>query len=214
MSSSSVDIDDDAETQAIIQRDVNMNGTGAVVLVLCVVAAAIGAALATPELDIATPPGNITIEAIWPRDKRVDVDLWVAGPSGNPVGYSNKGNHIYNLLRDDLGSVITNDQVNMETVFSRGLPVGKHCVNLHLYSNASSATLPIPVELTLLIAKGLPDENSKMVKVAPHKTEVLLEEVGQERNAFCFKLDTAGNIEGGENGFYRSDSVHLRSATK
>ena len=32
-----------------------------------------------------------------------DVDLWVQAPGDMPVGYSNKGGAVFNLLRDDLG---------------------------------------------------------------------------------------------------------------
>ena len=39
----------------------------------------------------------------WPPELDSDVDLWVQAPGDVPVGYSNKGGAVFNLLRDDLG---------------------------------------------------------------------------------------------------------------
>ena len=50
------------------------------------------------------PPGNVIVEARWPDAIDADVDLWVQAPGDVPVGYSNKGGAIFNLLRDDLES--------------------------------------------------------------------------------------------------------------
>jgi hypothetical protein len=49
------------------------------------------------------------------------VDLWVQAPGDIPVGYSNKGGLIMNLLRDDLG---TNDPTPLlyENQYSHGVP--------------------------------------------------------------------------------------------
>jgi hypothetical protein len=49
------------------------------------------------------PPGNVIVEVRWPDELDADVDLWVEAPGDVPVGYSNKGGAIFNLLRDDLG---------------------------------------------------------------------------------------------------------------
>ena len=61
------------------------------------------------------------VDAQWPDNWRTDVDLWVQAPGDVPVGYSNKGGVIMNLLRDDLG---TNDPTPLryENQFSRGVP--------------------------------------------------------------------------------------------
>ena len=51
------------------------------------------------------PPGNIIVHITWPPGN-TDVDLWVDGPGElAPVGYSNKGDVLWNLLRDDLGAM-------------------------------------------------------------------------------------------------------------
>ena len=44
-------------------------------------------------------PGNVIIEIHWPEHLDADVDLWVEAPGDRPVGYSNKGGRIFNLLR-------------------------------------------------------------------------------------------------------------------
>jgi len=200
----------DTDTIGIIQQDVYMNGIGAVALILLVVTSMISNMHAQTENNVATPPGNITHEIVWPREINADVDMWVGGPRGNPVGYSNKSNEIYNLLRDDRGNNVKEDLVNMETVYSRGLTPGKHCVNVHLYGNPSNI-FPVQVQVTVSISKGLPDENSKMSAPDMRTTEVLLTKAGEEKNAFCFTLNEQGNIEPGEQGFFQSNSVHLRT---
>jgi hypothetical protein len=53
--------------------------------------------------DDTTPPGNVIVEVRWPDEIDADVDLWVQAPGDIPVGYSNKGGAVFNLLRDDLG---------------------------------------------------------------------------------------------------------------
>jgi hypothetical protein len=55
------------------------------------------------EEDHTAPPGNVIVEVTWPDAVDADIDLWVEAPGDRPVGYSNKGGAIFNLLRDDLG---------------------------------------------------------------------------------------------------------------
>ena len=57
----------------------------------------------TQAAEPTTVPGNITVEVRWPDEIDADIDLWVEAPGDRPVGYSNKGGRIFNLLRDDLG---------------------------------------------------------------------------------------------------------------
>ena len=54
------------------------------------------------------------IEARWPDAVDADVDLWVQAPGDVPVGYSNKGGAIFNLLRDDLGTRADATGINYE----------------------------------------------------------------------------------------------------
>ena len=60
------------------------------------------------------PPGNVIVEARWPDELDSDVDLWVQAPGDIPVGYSNKGGAIFNLLRDDLGNRVDATGLNHE----------------------------------------------------------------------------------------------------
>jgi hypothetical protein len=68
-------------------------------------------------------------------------------PGHVPVGYSNKGGLIMNLLRDDLG---TNDpnSLHYENQYSRGVPPGEYTVNLRLFRNLESR-YSVPVEVTV-----------------------------------------------------------------
>jgi len=155
-----------------------------------------------------TPPGNILVELYWSDTVNADVDLWVRGPEGNPVGFSNLVGTHYNLLRDDLG-IRKDDPVNYESTFSRGIPVGEHCVNTHLYGNVSG-TLPLEVTLTVKISKGKPgaDSGAKGSSSSPILTSrVTFEKIGQEINVFCFKLDESGDLI--TDSVYRSPSVIL-----
>src|SRR5690606_40575934 len=70
---------------------------------------------------VVDPPGNIMVEAVWPEDLDVDVDLWVQAPGDTPVGYSNKSGRFFNLLRDDLGQVADATKLNYEVSYSRGI---------------------------------------------------------------------------------------------
>src|SRR5690349_3007004 len=80
------------------------------------------------------PPGALTVQAFWPDDLDVDVDLWVLAPGDRPVGYSNKDGRFFNLLRDDLGFVNDPSGKNFEVAYSRALPAGEYVINVHLYS--------------------------------------------------------------------------------
>jgi hypothetical protein len=84
-------------------------------------------------LDNSQPPGNVIVEVRWPDEIDSDVDLWVEAPGDVPVGYSNKGGVIFNLLRDDLGKRADATGMNYEVSYSRGIPAGEYTVNVHLY---------------------------------------------------------------------------------
>src|SRR6266403_1546920 len=81
----------------------------------------------------AQPPGNVIVELRWDRSIDADVDLWVQGPGDVPVGYSNKGGAIFNLVRDDLGHSGDPNSMNYEVSYGRGRWPGEYVVNAHLY---------------------------------------------------------------------------------
>ncbi len=68
----------------------------------------------------AQPPGNVIVELRWAPEFDADVDLWVQGPGDVPVGYSNKGGAIFNLVRDDLGHSGDPNSLNYEVAYGRG----------------------------------------------------------------------------------------------
>ena len=213
----------------LFPQDVLTNLLMVFVVILVVVLVLINPSKKKTATETTAPPGNILVESFWqitdPGTNRLintDVDQWVAfmgGPTSPPeraAGYSNKGGKTYNLLRDDLGNrpgQDDNDPVNYELTTSRGVPVGTHCVNLHLYKNGSSLN-EIPVKVSVRIARALPGFTSDGSQKLEDATEVLtstviLRYLGQEYNVFCFSLDAQGKVE--KEKTYRSDSICLRS---
>ena len=151
------------------------------------------------------PPGNVIVEVTWPETLDTDVDLWVRAPGDVPVGYSNKGGVIFNLLRDDLGKYRDPTDINYEVAYSRGIPPGEYAVNLHLYRNPSG-TYPVPVKVTVSSRNGPAQTTRHLVE-----TRVKLDTEGQEKTAIRFKLDEDGQLVASSlNNLF----VPLRSGTK
>jgi len=96
----------------------------------------------------ADPPGNVVVEIRWPDAINADVDLWVQAPGDTPVGYSNMGGEVFNLLRDDLGHRDDRSNLNYEVAYSRGIPAGEYIVNLHLYlTDDTDGDIPVEVAI-------------------------------------------------------------------
>ncbi|HSR71355.1 MAG TPA: hypothetical protein VLL72_03140 [Kiloniellales bacterium] len=136
----------------------------------------------------APAPGNVIVELAWPEQIDADVDLWVEAPGDYPVGYSNKGGTFFNLLRDDLGEQSDVTPVNYEVSYSRGVPSGEYCVNVHLYRDLSGK-LPLPITVSVSV-KPSPDKGAKRILF----TKLELSHQGEERTAFRFRLDESGNL--------------------
>jgi hypothetical protein len=136
-------------------------------------------------------PGNVIVEVRWPDESDADVDLWVQAPGDRPVGYSNKGGLIFNLLRDDLGLQSDVTGLNYEVSYSRGVPAGEYTVNLHLYRH-KEGPLPLPV---VVVVSVKPNASSGARKLLA--TEVRLGQEGQELTAFRFDLDEDGGLVAG-----------------
>ena len=137
------------------------------------------------------PPGNVMVEANWPPDQDADVDLWVQAPGDVPVGYSNKGGAVFNLLRDDLGELADATRMNYEVSYARGMPAGEYTVNVHLYRNTSQATR-VPVTVVASVKKSA-HESSRQILTST----VELKREGQELTVFRFRLDAAGDLVAG-----------------
>jgi hypothetical protein len=136
----------------------------------------------------APSPGNVIVEIRWPDELNTDVDLWVEAPGDIPVGYSNKGGLVFNLLRDDLGLHADFSGLNYEVSYSRGTPAGDYTVNLHLYRDLSG-DLPVPVTVVVSV-KPSPEQAAKQILA----TKVALKQEGQEMTAFRFSLDDSGRL--------------------
>jgi hypothetical protein len=138
--------------------------------------------------DDTTPPGNVIVEVRWPDAIDADVDLWVQAPGDVPVGYSNKGGAVFNLLRDDLGKHADITGLNYETSYSRGIVPGEYTVNLHLYRNQSK-TYPIPATVVASV-KGSSGEGTRQLLAS--KVELASE--GEELTVYRFELSDAGQL--------------------
>ncbi len=140
------------------------------------------------EAKEAPPPGNVVIEINWPSEIDADVDLWVEAPGDRPVGYSNKGGRVFNLLRDDLGQFRDLTDVNYEVAYSRGVVEGEYTINLHLYRN-KSAILPVPVTMVASIKRS---NGANLKRLTSAKVE--LGYTGEEITVIRFALNKAGEI--------------------
>jgi hypothetical protein len=141
--------------------------------------------------DNMTPPGNVIVEIRWPDEIDADVDLWVQAPGDVPVGYSNKGGVVFNLLRDDLGNRIDVTGLNYETSYSRGLQPGEYTVNLHLYRNPSGV-YPIPVTVVTSVKRNAKETARQLLA-----SDVLLVSEGEEMTVYRFDLTEDGDLVAG-----------------
>ena len=138
--------------------------------------------------DTSSPPGVVSVEAIWPPSMDADIDLWVQAPGDIPVGYSNKGGAIFNLLRDDLGNTLDLSGLNYENAYSRGVYAGKYIVNLHFYRNRAGEAI-VPVKVFVSVKN---DTNGTMKKIL--MSEVKMDTEGEEVTVFRFELDDKGEL--------------------
>jgi hypothetical protein len=92
------------------------------------------------ESDNVLAPGNVIIEAQWGDKLAADVDLWVQAPGDVPVGYSNKGGAVFNLLRDDSAGTTTSPTSTLRSPTR----AGRLRVNMSSMSTCTAAeTSPI-----------------------------------------------------------------------
>ena len=141
-----------------------------------------------------TSPGNVIVEVRWPDEFNDDLDLWVEAPGDQPVGYSNKGGRVFNLLRDDLGHMADTTKLNYEVSYSRGVPAGEYTVNIH-YFRSSKVQLPMPAEIVVSVKENAASSARQILT-----TKIELRNVGEEVTAFRFELD--------EDGALITESVH------
>ncbi len=179
----------DEDSSATLFRDVIMLAlAGFVTLVMLLLPHINPKALAE---EAAKSPGNLTVELRWPDDINADVDLWVEAPGDRPVGYSNKGGRVFNLLRDDLGDTADLTGLNYEFTYSRGVPEGEYAVNVHLYRNPAK-TYPVPA--TVVVSLKRPgSKTAKQILVS----KLELTHQGEEATVFRFNLDEKASLVSG-----------------
>jgi hypothetical protein len=134
------------------------------------------------------PPGNFIVEVRWPDELDSDVDLWVEAPGDVPVGYSNKGGVVFNLLRDDLGKRADATGMNYEVSYSRGIVPGEYTVNLHLYRNVTGV-FPIPVTVVTSVKKSSNESARQLLA-----SNIELTREGEELTIFRFRLSEEGDL--------------------
>jgi hypothetical protein len=150
-------------------------------------------AKAAQEAGLVNPPGNVVVDVKWSDGTPFDVDLWVEGPGDVPVGYSNKGGRLFNLLRDDLGVQGDFLSENYESAFSRGVVAGEYVVNLHLYrGNPPPGGLAVDVQVSV---KGPSSGNNGMTPIL--KARSVLHALGEELTVVRFRLDERGTLVSG-----------------
>jgi hypothetical protein len=132
-------------------------------------------------------PGNVIVEMHWPSELPNDVDLWVKAPGEGPVGFWNQGGEVFNLLRDDLGSIGDATDENYEVSYSRGIPAGEYVVNVHMYGPPPKGKV-VPVKVVVSVKRPL-EETRQLLE-----TTVELHRHNQEETAFRFRLTGDGDL--------------------
>ena len=119
----------------------------------------------------------------WDDQSAYDIDLWMADPVGNIVGFPNMHAGLLHLDKDDLGQ--SNDTViladgstkiiylNREVMTIRGIVPGEYIVNNHLYSMKADANKGGPMEVTTRVIKLNPygEVHTGIVTLLAHGAE-------------------------------------------
>lgn len=195
-------MDDDVteEFNGIAYRDILMNTILGLVCIVGIVVLLISVKQKLADQQ-AQPPGNLMVHIVWSPDD--DVDLWLDGPDEpRPIGYSNKGGALWNLLRDDLGYA-SPLKIHFEDAYTRGIKAGEYRINVMCYR---CSTVPVEVKVEVSLNPGT---NGKEPLKTLVTTSVVLSEQGQEKTAIDFVLNEDKEIApGSENNVFQQ----LRSA--
>lgn len=158
-----------------------------ILVVFIVLAVLFKSVEAAKHTDEAVQQGNLTVQMFWPNENKSDVDLWVKAPGDRAVGYSSKNGLIFDLLRDDLGSVNDVTEINQEIAYTRGLPEGEYIINVHLFHNILQGPIPVKV-----IGQIRQPGNQSMVTA--FVKQVTLDYEGQEITVIRFTIDKAYRV--------------------
>ena len=143
-------------------------------------------------------PGNLIVEITWPDEMNADVDLWVQAPGDIPVGFSNKGGVLFNLLRDDLGKDMDLSPINHETAITRGIIAGEYVIHAHAYRTDGSNPPPIEIQTVVSVKKSKTDGSPFVAPLLYTKAKIEFQ--GQELTLVRFTLTESGTLV--------KDSVH------
>lgn len=200
-----MDEDHNDEINSLAYRDILFNTIIGLLMLIAVAFLLISVKKQLEANKTSTPPGNMIVHIVWPPGD-TDVDLWVDGPGEIvPVGYSNKGGLLWNLLRDDLGTQPDATGINYEDAFTRGIIPGEYTINVHCYR---CYQVPLEVKTQVEINTGDPGK-SAIVSLGNWTTKMVTN--GQERTVVRFKLNEDGTIAPGS---MQSTYKPLRSAQK
>lgn len=151
---------------------------------------------AQEETEQDLSPGNVILEISWPSDRNVDVDMWAQAPGDTPVGYSALAGKVMNLLRDDLGHQSDLSNVNLENAYSRGIPDGEYCLNVHHYRPDNAG----PIEVACIVrVRETANAPAKQIL----STTVTLRGPGEEKTAFRFKLKDGKLVDGSVHSIFK-----------
>ncbi len=108
----------------------------------------------TQDNAITGPEKHIVVEAEWPADMDVDIDLWVRAPlDDQPVGYSRNNDKMTSYQRDDKGVSGDLSSFNYEVASIRKPGAGLYIVNIHWFGNfANAISVPVKVRASLSAA--------------------------------------------------------------
>lgn len=134
-------------------------------------------------------PGDIVTHVVWPNGD-IDLDLWVSGPGEPaPVGYSNKGGVLWNLLRDDLGDRPDATPINYEDAFTRGIVPGEYIINVQCY-RCHLAKFPMIADVAVSLRNRTQNQPLETFVV----TKVIIKADGQEKTAVRFLIGEDGKV--------------------
>lgn len=173
----------DEEAGGTVFRDVVMLALAGFVVIVMLLLPHLNPPVQAAKEEVASP-GNVVIEVRWPDVLDTDVDLWVQAPGDVPVGYSNRGGQVFNLLRDDRGHLHDATKLNYEVSYSRGIPAGEYTVNLHLYTTRTDLVSAVPATVVV----SLKQDSGRAAKQILVR-EITLKRVGEEITVFRFKID-------------------------
>ena len=175
---------DDADTDTVFRDVILLALIGFVAMVVLLLP---HVQPAKTEAQDHKPPGNVIVEMHWPPGMPYDVDLWVKGPNSGAVGFWNKGNEVFNLLRDDLGIEGDASGLNYEVAYTRGIIAGEYTVNAHMYGRIPAGTV-VPVRVVVSVRTKYEDTRQILT------TTVKLTRTNEERTAFRFRLTEDGDV--------------------